>query len=375
MQFSLPSFLLPPQSTNYERTQRARLLHVMSISALLAGFFFAIQNIIFNDIPSAISLFMLAGISLIALYLNHVQHFRVAAFVFGGAVLGVLDYALFEGGASLNDPGIVVYPIFILCTTFLFGTGGLIFSILLSIGSVALLYLLEANKIFTPLYPSMPSRVLGLSTLFVVTALITWAVRESWETHLAHLQQSYDLTLQGWARALEYRDGETEGHSRRVTELCVTLAKKLGVSDEEILNMRRGALLHDIGKMAIPDRILFKPGPLDAEERKIMEQHPTLAVRMISGIPFLQPALSIPIAHHENWDGSGYPAGLKGEGIPQSARIFTIVDHWDALSSDRPYRKAWAKANIILHLQENSGRLYDPRIVDAFLAIVAEKEE
>ncbi len=374
MRVSLPSFLLPPESTNYEQVQRAKLLHVMLVAALLAGLYFAIQNIIFADIPSAISLSLLVAVSLIALHLNHTQHFRLAAFVFGAAVLGVLDYALYEGKASLHDPGIVVYPIFILCTTFLFGKQGLALSILFSIASVALLYLLEANRIFTPLYPSSPNRVIGLSVLFVITALITWIVRETWENHLKSLEESYDLTLQGWAKALEYRDGETEGHSRRVTELCESLARKLRIKEEEIQIIRRGALVHDIGKMAIPDRILFKPGPLDDEERRIMQEHPSLATKMISGIPFLQPVSNIVYSHHEHWDGSGYPQGLRGEEIPLAARIFTIVDHWDALNSDRPYRKAWDKEQVISYLRENTGKIYDPAIIDVFLDLIGERK-
>lgn len=282
-------------------------------------------------------------------------------------MLGVLDYALFEGKSSLYDPGIVVYPIFILCLTFLFGKQGFAISLLFSIGSVLLLYLLEINKIFTPRYPSSFNRVVGLSVLFVITGLITWIVGRTWETHLVHLQESYDLTLQGWAKALEYRDGETEGHSRRVIDLSAALARKLGLSAEEIVNLRRGALVHDIGKMAIPDRILFKPGPLDAEEWKVMQQHPSLARDLIAGIPFLQPSIAIPYSHHERWDGSGYPQGLKGEEIPLSARIFTVVDQWDALRSDRPYRKAWATETVVAYLRENRGKIFDPSVVDAFL--------
>lgn len=372
MRISLPRFLFPPKSTTYERTQRAKLLHVMLLAALVGALYFAIQNIILVDIPSAISLFVLAGISVVALELNYNQHFRLAAFMFGGAVLVILDYALFEGRASLYDPGIVVYPILILCTTFLFGKQGFVLSIFFSIASITLLYLLEANKMFTPLYSSAPNRVIGLSALFIITALITWFVGETWENHLMHLQESYDLTLKGWAKALEYRDGETEGHSERVTELCVALARKRGVRDEEILNIQRGALVHDIGKMAVPDRILFKPGPLDEAEWAIMKQHPTLALRMLSGIPFLQPALDIPYCHHEKWDGTGYPRGLKGNEIPLAARIFAVIDQWDALNSDRPYRTAWTREQVISYLKGNAGKIYDPDIVDAFLTLIRE---
>jgi HD-GYP domain-containing protein (c-di-GMP phosphodiesterase class II) len=153
--------------------------------------------------------------------------------------------------------------------------------------------------------------------------------------------------------------------------MSVRLAKELGCSEEEITQIYRGALLHDIGKMAIPDQILFKPGPLDPEEWKLMRQHPVSAKNMLSGITFLQRSVVIPYSHHERWDGQGYPQGLKGDEIPLPARIFTIVDHFDALSSDRPYRKAWSEENILAHINENAGKIFDPQIVQVFLKLHA----
>ncbi len=374
MPVTLANFLLPPAVDSYEQEQKAKILQVTALAIFVAALFFAIQNlVIYPDVPSAVAFFLLSGISLIALRLNHLRHFKLAGLLLGASVLAVLDYALFQGGANLHDTGIVAYPIFIFTTTFYFGKRGLILSAFLSIVSVAGLYWLEAKQIAAALYPAAPSRVIGLTALFVVTGLITWVIRVTWEAHLRNLQQAYDLTLQGWAKALEYRDGETEGHSQRVTDLCIMLARKLDCSEEETANLRRGALLHDIGKMAIPDRILFKVGPLDDQEWEIMRQHPALGVKMISGIPFLRSTVSVLEHHHEYWDGSGYPEGLKGERIPFVARIFTVVDHWDALNSDRPYRKAWTREGVIDHLKENSGKLYDPRVVKAFLTIVAEK--
>ncbi|NJN44346.1 MAG: HD domain-containing protein [Anaerolineae bacterium] len=155
------------------------------------------------------------------------------------------------------------------------------------------------------------------------------------------LAQAYDITLEGWARALELRDQETEGHTRRVTELTVRLAKAMGYEGEELNHVRRGALLHDIGKMGIPDRILLKPGKLDDHEQETMQKHPVYAFEMLQPIEKLRPALDIPHRHHEKWDGTGYPDGLQGRDIPLAARIFAIVDVWDALRSDRPYRKSW----------------------------------
>lgn len=186
----------------------------------------------------------------------------------------------------------------------------------------------------------------------------------------ADLDQAYDTTLQGWAKALELRDKETEGHSRRVTEMTIALAKAIDLSDEDLVHIRRGALLHDIGKMAIPDEILRKEGNLTAAEKAIVAQHPTAAYELLSPIPYLEKALEIPYCHHEHWDGMGYPRQLKGEQIPLSARIFTIVDVWDALQSDRPYRKAWPKEKTVEYMQEQSGILFDPRLVPIFINLL-----
>ncbi len=181
------------------------------------------------------------------------------------------------------------------------------------------------------------------------------------------LAQAYDITLEGWARALELRDQETEGHTRRVTELTVRLAKGMGFEGEELNHIRRGALLHDIGKMGIPDRILLKPGKLTPEEQEIMKKHPVYAYEMLEPIEKLRPALYIPHRHHEKWDGTGYPDGLKGRDIPLPARIFAIVDVWDALRSNRPYRESWSVEKVRTHLREQSGTHFDPVVVDAFL--------
>ncbi len=189
------------------------------------------------------------------------------------------------------------------------------------------------------------------------------------------LRMAYDATIEGWARTLEYRDMETEGHSRRVVDLTIKLANSMGVQRDELVKIRRGALLHDIGKMGIPDNILRKPGPLDDEEWKLMRQHPLFAYEMLKPIDFLHGALDIPYSHHERWDGTGYPQGLRGTQIPQSARIFAIVDVWDALNTDRPYRKAWPKERIIAHLQEQSGTHFDPQVVDAFISLLQNSEK
>ena len=184
------------------------------------------------------------------------------------------------------------------------------------------------------------------------------------------LTRAYDATLEGWARVLELHDRETEGHSRRVTEMTLEIARRMGVREEDLIHIRRGALLHDIGKLGIPDSILLKPGKLTEEEWEIMKKHPVHAYEMLSKIAYLRPALDIPYCHHEKWDGSGYPRGLKGEEIPLPARIFAVVDVFDALTSDRPYRKAWSREEAIAYIKERSGKDFDPRVVEVFLEVI-----
>ncbi len=183
------------------------------------------------------------------------------------------------------------------------------------------------------------------------------------------LSLAYDATIEGWSHALDLRDKETEGHTLRVTEITLRLAQAMGISEEELVHLRRGALLHDIGKMGVPDSILLKPGPLTDEEWVIMRRHPTYAYEMLAPINYLHPALDIPYCHHEKWDGTGYPRGLTGEQIPLAARLFAIVDVWDALRSDRPYRAAWPEAKVREYLREQAGTHFDPQVVEMFLAL------
>ncbi len=183
------------------------------------------------------------------------------------------------------------------------------------------------------------------------------------------LSLAYDATIAGWSGALDLRDKETEGHSQRVTEMTLRLAQAMGISKEEQVQIRRGALLHDIGKMGVPDGILLKPGKLTDEEWVIMKKHPTFAYELLSPIDYLHDALDIPYCHHEKWDGTGYPRGLQGEQIPLTARIFAIVDVWDALRSDRPYRAAWSVEKVSEHIKSLAGTHFDPRVVKAFLKL------
>lgn len=184
------------------------------------------------------------------------------------------------------------------------------------------------------------------------------------------LREAYNTTIEGWSRALDLRDHETEGHCIRVAQMSVELGRRLGLDEQDIENLYRGALLHDIGKVGIPDAILLKPGPLTHEERTIMNRHPEYAHGLLAPIEFLLPALSVPWCHHEKWDGTGYPQGLKGKEIPLFARIFAVIDVWDALSSERPYRGPWKKEKIIDYIRSESGTHFDPDVVSAFLEIL-----
>ncbi len=184
------------------------------------------------------------------------------------------------------------------------------------------------------------------------------------------LMIAYDSTIAGWGKALDLRDKETEDHSQRVTEMTLRTARLYGMSENELVHVRRGALLHDIGKMGVPDSILLKEETLTPEEEKIMQNHPQNVFNILMPIAYLRPALDIPYCHHEKWDGSGYPRGLKGEEIPLAARIFALSDNWDALISERRYRKAWPREKVVEYFRSQAGKHFDPGLVDLFLANV-----
>jgi putative two-component system response regulator len=205
---------------------------------------------------------------------------------------------------------------------------------------------------------------------------------ETWNQYLEcvvaerteELAQSYDDTLLGWAKTLELRERETAGHSHRVVALTLRLAERLGIPENERIQIYRGALLHDIGKMGVPDSILLKPGTLTPEEWAIMRQHPVYAYQLLGHIKYLTAAIDIPYCHHERWDGTGYPRSLKMTQIPLAARIFTLADVWDALTSDRPYRAAMPLDHVSQYIREQSGKMFDPHLVEIFLSVVAESE-
>ncbi|MCH7779368.1 MAG: HD domain-containing protein, partial [Acidobacteria bacterium] len=185
----------------------------------------------------------------------------------------------------------------------------------------------------------------------------------------SELQDSYESSLQTLVTALDFRDNETQGHSYRVVQYAVMVAKVMGIGEPDLTWIRRGAILHDVGKIGIPDAILKKPGKLDPKEWKVMKRHPEMGYRMLEHIRFLEPALDIVLSHQERFDGSGYPRGLKGEEIPRGARVFAVVDTFDAMTSDRPYRKALSIDDACNEIKEWSGRQFDPAVAEAFLSL------
>lgn len=215
------------------------------------------------------------------------------------------------------------------------------------------------------------ARLLGITRLNRYRKLLD----ERANIEVAHekLLSAYDATIEGWSRAMDLRDRETEGHTLRVTGLSVKLARRMGISEGELIFIRRGALLHDIGKLGVPDSILHKASTLTDEEWKIMRQHPQFAYDMLYPIEYLRPALDIPFCHHEKWDGTGYPRGLSGEQIPLAARIFAVVDVWDAVTSDRPYRRAWDMKKAMDYINEQSGKHFDPNVVTPFNEMMKEE--
>jgi putative two-component system response regulator len=212
------------------------------------------------------------------------------------------------------------------------------------------------------------ARLIGITRLNRYHKLVD--EREKLQQAHEHLLKSYDDTIAGWSRAMDLRDRETEGHSQRVTELSLKLAKAFGIPENELAHIRHGALLHDMGKLGIPDAILQKPDQLTSDEWMVMRTHPQLAYDMLYPIEYLRAALDIPYCHHEKWDGTGYPRGLKGTEIPVAARIFAVVDVWDAITSDRPYRPAYTIDEALAHIRSQTGRHFDPQVVDVFFKLV-----
>jgi HD-GYP domain-containing protein (c-di-GMP phosphodiesterase class II) len=368
---------MPNPLTSYEKDQRVRTLSSIIWIVLCASLALGLLNIQFRTWNSVIALFGLAFVCVLLLWLNAKGYYSLAALILSAVVLTVINVNLYDGD-GIRDSGILAYPIFIMVGTLFFGKRAApYFSVAAMASLFGIVYLEIRGDVHPTIGPTEFDILLPIIILLLVVAAFIWVVVGIMEKNLERVKESevelrtnYDLTLEAWAKVLEYRDRETEGHSRRLVELSTQLATALGLGTDEIDHLRRGAMLHDIGKLAIPDEILLKPGALNDAERRLMQQHPVFAKQMLSRVSFLQPSIDVAYCHHERWDGLGYPQGLKGEAIPLTARLFAVVDQWDALASDRPYRKAWTKEEMVVYFRENAGKIYDPQIVKVFLSII-----
>ena len=370
---TLHRITLPPRYQDEYLGTHAKFLHLALWFALFISIYFAAIN---SDL-TALSFWVLAGSSLIGLVLNYLGKYIWAASI--PVLMGTIALFInFYEGISLFDPGIIALPLLIILSSFLFGSRMIYRVTILILLGVGLLVFFERTGAITPAFLTSNERLSIILVLVVFTAVLQRRIISDWERIAeAHRQgehrirEAYVLTLEGWAKTLEFHDRETLGHSQRVTDLCQRLAELLGIDDpQELEYIRWGALLHDIGKLAIPYKILHKESELTPEEWDVIKRHPDFAKDLLGNIHYLKPAMTIPSSHHENWDGSGYPQGLRGDDIPLYARIFTVVDNWDALTSDRPYRQAWSREKTLDYLRQQSGIKFDPKIVDVFVSMV-----
>jgi HD domain-containing protein len=364
----------------YERSQRSRTLGFIIWIALAAALILGTFDVQFKTWISVFALFGMALLCIPTLIINQRGNYILAAALLSFIVLVVITVNLYDGD-GVRDPGLMAYPIFIMVGTLFFGKRAAPYFAGAAAASLAAIVLLEiSGKMHPTVGPTKLSILIPMVTMLLAATSIVWVIIQNLEKYLnraaqseAELVKNYELTLEAWARVMEYRDRETEGHSRRLVELGTRLAVALGMSETEIVHLQRGALLHDIGKLAIPDEILLKPAALDQHEQKAMQKHPIYAKQMLAGIPFLEPSIPVAYSHHERWDGLGYPDGLKGENIPLAARLFAVVDTWDALGSERVYRPAWPPDQIAAYIKANAGVRFDPHIVQVFLGVIGRK--
>ncbi len=367
-------------TTPEELSQHQKVLNFTAIAVFIVS---SIAGVLILNIGLDISIATMALMtltSITAIILNRQGHFNIGAILLSvGMYFSILIIAM--EGFGLWDVSLIAYPFIISAGALFFGRRYVKYFVAAIVAALIFLYFFQKTGHVRTVVVNGPGDNLWFLLLIIIgCSLIVWYFIDSLEKSLKRAQTSeasmiatYDHTLAGWVKALEYRDKETEGHSRRVVEMTVRLAHAMKVDETNIEHYRRGALLHDIGKLTIPDSILLKRSSLTEEEMEVMRRHPLIAGEMLSSIGFLAPAIEIPVYHHEHWDGSGYPYGLKGEQIPFAARLFAVVDSWEALGSQRTYRPAWAQEVIIQYLTDNKGILFDPSVVDAFLPLIQEE--
>lgn len=350
---------------------RQKLLRVLLIMSLIIIIVLTIINIIewikeplaewgtYNLVSDGITI----GILLLLYYGNQKGHVSLAGWFFGLIVLTTIPTSY--SPAELNETFLLMALPVAISSFVIRPWASFVFTCI-----VIVFY----NVTFFD-YPEAFQYDLFSLIALCILAVGSYLISSILNKAISDAVRAYDETIQGWAKALEMRDSETMGHSQRIVELTLLLAKRLGIKGIELFHIRRGALLHDIGKMGIPDAILHKPDRLSDEEWVIMRRHPVYARDYLSKVTYLASALDIPYSHHEKWDGTGYPQGLSGEQIPIAARIFAVVDVWDALTSHRSYMETWSKEQALAYIQEQAGRQFDPRVVDTFIELVKSKFE
>ena len=368
-----------PRTRFEEMVNLSKILKSIFVASLVATATISINVIPGGVNPATISVAVLFFL-ILGLYWVYKQGFVRASGV--GLLISttiVVTINLVTTG-GIHDNAMIVFPLLIAIAGLVLGKPFIPYLTGLILAEISVLYWLSRRGLIRPFDGAVTVKLTEYLTAFVLLVtcgVIIWITLDTLERNLekiidseARLANSYDKTIIGWGKALELFDRNTEGHSLRVVELTLTLARKLGVKDPELEHIRRGALLHDIGKMAVDENVLNKPGSLTEQERRMIETHPLNAQKLLKDIPFLERAMDIPVYHHERWDGTGYPFHLAGEEIPLAARIFALVDNWDALCSDRPYHKAWSKDEAVHYIRSQSGKKFDPVLVEPFLALV-----
>ncbi len=376
MEQKLATYFETRPRSAFETRQKEQILYFFSLITLSLSLSLAVLNFLGGANLHALSLVTLSVLCIPLLVLIRTRrYYYTSALLFTLVSMLAVTINIAISG-TINDSGIVAYPIVVVSATFLQGRRAALISVLLASASLLAIFLffVLSDRVSGQDIHFLYMEFATIVMLLCCSAFVAWIIIKNDETNLQmvmssreELNQSYNQTLESWAKVLEYRDRETEGHCQRVRLLSEWMARKLDLTEKEVRNIGYGALLHDIGKLAIPDSILLKNGALTQEERLIMDKHTEYAHEFLSQIPFLQESIPVAYSHHERWDGNGYPQGLKGENIPIVARIFTVVDQWEALTSDRPYRKAWTEAQAIAYLEKNRGTVFDPRIADVFL--------
>jgi putative nucleotidyltransferase with HDIG domain len=374
-------------STPYERIVNTpeitfHMLVIAAIASLVIDSVFVAAYQRFD--ATAVSLLSLSLICLFLLWVHRRGHYKIAGFILYLMVSSVLTYNVALGHA-IFDEAMLAYPLIIVFAGLLFGKRAVALATSITTFQIALVYLLAQRGIVQPFNGLITVRLEETITtiiILIVTGSILWIVVDIIERSVQKIidseltiENSYDLTLNAWALALELRGREVEGHTKRVTALSEKLADHLGFEQEEIKQLRRGALLHDIGKMGIPERILLKPGPLTDEEWEIVSRHPTMAEEIFRDIPYLKEAMAVVCWHHERLDGQGYPDKLEGEDIPLASRVFSVVENWDMLRSERPYSHAWTDEEARAYLLEEAGKKFDPEVVEGLFAVLEEEEQ